>query len=206
MHFQIWSVHHVNKLRVKQCSHHWQWEMVNHVDIAADTQSDLPEAEAWRPKLQMTNSVTTTQSQYYYSLQLNKQMARYQTIFIPSDEVQEATQAFLFFLGGCRDTNRGDNSSLSSEGDSSHYSCKCSFTLCLRGQHLGGRKDIKAFSQSWQKNTGKWVDPAVLTRSDTGSVPCFHAELRCCDGQTAGSAQSFSRLTFISCHALLLLL
>lgn len=44
----------------------------------------------------MTNSVTTAQSQYYYSLQLNKQMARYQTIFIPSEEVQEATCEFLF--------------------------------------------------------------------------------------------------------------
>lgn len=135
MHFQIWSVHRVNKLRVKQCSHHWQWDMVSHVDIAADTESDLPEAGAWGPSLEMTNSVTTTQSQYYYSLQLNKQMARYQTIFIPSEEVQEATQGFLFLLGGCRDTNRGDNSSLCSEWDSSttaanvalHYAFAASF-------------------------------------------------------------------------------
>lgn len=36
----------------------------------------------------------------------------------------------------------------------------------LHGQCLGGRKDIKAFSQSWQKNTGKWVDPVVLTKKE----------------------------------------
>lgn len=53
-------------------------------------------------------------------------------------------------------------------------------TIRLHVQHLGGRKDIKAFSQSWQKNTGKWVDPAVLTKSGAGSarVPiAFHADL-----------------------------
>lgn len=37
-------------------------------------------------------------------------------------------------------------------------------------QRLSHRKDIKAFSQSWQKNTGKWVDPVVLTKGGTGSV------------------------------------
>lgn len=35
--FQILSLHHVNKLRVKQCSHHCQWVMVNDVDVAVDT-------------------------------------------------------------------------------------------------------------------------------------------------------------------------
>lgn len=45
MQFQILSLHHVNKHRVKQCSHHCQWMMVNDVNIAVDTESNLPEAE-----------------------------------------------------------------------------------------------------------------------------------------------------------------
>lgn len=106
-------------------------------------------------------------------------------------------KSFLFLLRGkttgFRDTNRGDNSSLCGEGTHrSAVALKDGFSQRLHSQHLGGRKDIKAFSQSWQKNTGKWVDPMVLTKSGAGSasVPCFHAELHCCDGWTAGKVQS----------------
>lgn len=35
--FQILSLHHVNKPGVKQCSHHWQWVMVNDVDVAVES-------------------------------------------------------------------------------------------------------------------------------------------------------------------------
>lgn len=76
MQFQILSLHHVNKLAAKQCSHHCQWLMVSDVDIAVDTQSNLPEAGTGGTKPEMTNSMTTKQSQYRYWLHLNKQMAR----------------------------------------------------------------------------------------------------------------------------------
>lgn len=39
--FQILSLHHVNKFRVKQCSHRCHRAMVSDVDIAVDTQSNL---------------------------------------------------------------------------------------------------------------------------------------------------------------------
>lgn len=87
----------------------------------------------------------------------------------------------LCFFWAIVETKTGDNSSPCNEWDSSHYSCKRSFTLCFCSQLLGGRKDIKAFSQSWQKNTGKCLDPAVLTRSGTGSVrvPFFLSRALC---------------------------
>lgn len=66
MQFQILSLHHVNKLNVKQCSHHCQRVIVNDVDIAADTLSNLPESGLGNTKLEMTNSMTTKPSQYHY--------------------------------------------------------------------------------------------------------------------------------------------
>lgn len=122
-------------------------------------------------------------------------MMRYQGIFIPSETLQETASVFLFLRGKTtefRDTNIGDNSSLYGEARCrSAVALKDGFSQRLHGQHLGGRKDIKAFSQSWQKNTGKWVDPVILTKSSAGSarVPCFHAELQCCDWWIAGKAQ-----------------
>lgn len=104
MPFQKLSLHHVNILRVKQCSHHCQWMMVNDVDIAVDTQSNLPEVGLWGTKLETTNPMATKQSQYHYRLHLNKQMATYQAIFIPSETVQETTQEF--FVSSERQNNR----------------------------------------------------------------------------------------------------
>lgn len=102
--------------------------------------------------------------------------------------------SFSFFWKAKQgDTNRGDNSSLCGEGTHrSAVALEDGFSLRLHGQRLGGRKDIKAFSQSWQKNTGKWADPVVLTKSGAGSarVPCVHAELHCSDGWIAGKPQS----------------
>ena len=45
-------------------------------------------------KLEATNPTATKQLQSHYWLRLNKQMARYQAIFIPSESVQETTQEF----------------------------------------------------------------------------------------------------------------
>lgn len=51
-------------------------------------------------KLETTSPVATKQSQYHYWPNLNKQMARYQAIFIPSERVQEmTTEIFCFFWG-----------------------------------------------------------------------------------------------------------
>lgn len=58
---------------------------VNDVDIAVDTQSNLPEA----------GLPGTKKSQYHYRSHLKKQMARYQTIFTPSETTQETAQEFF---------------------------------------------------------------------------------------------------------------
>lgn len=61
--FQSLSLHHVNTLRVKQCSHHCQWVIVNDVDSAVDTQSNLScEAQSWKrqtPRPQNNHSIIT---------------------------------------------------------------------------------------------------------------------------------------------------
>lgn len=184
--FQILSLYHVNKQWVKQCSHHCQWPMVNDVDIAVE--SGFWGTKAGKDKL--NNHKTITVSLLTPPKQTNGKISGniYSIWNCPGSE----TRGFLLRgkTTGFRDTNREDNCSLC--GEWTHRSAIALKDGRLHGQRLGGRKDIKAFSQSWQKNTGKWVDPAVLTKSGAGSarVPCFHAGLQCCDGWAAGKAQS----------------
>lgn len=167
--------------------------MVNDVDISVDTQSNLPETWLWDKV--GNDHKTITVSLLAQPKQTNGKISG--NIYSIWKSPGNDDRVFLFLLRGettgFRDTNRGDNSSLCHEGTQrSAVAVKDNFSEHLHGLRLGGRKDIQAFSQSWQKNTGKWVDPATLTKSGAGSmrVPCFHTELHCCDGQTASNAQS----------------
>lgn len=183
--FKILSLHRVNKLGVKQCTHRCQWVIINDVDIAVDTQSYLHRAGPRGTKLEAVSLLAPPK-------QTNGKISGniYPIWKCPGNH----TGVFCFF-GEAKQQglNRGDKSSLSSEGTHrSAVALEDGFSQRFHGQRLGGRKDIKAFSQSWQKNTGKWVDPVVLTKSRAGSarVPCFHTEPHCCGGWSAGKAQS----------------
>lgn len=93
--------------------------------------------------------MTTKQSQYHCVLLLNKQADRYQAIFIPSETVQEAKQEGAGRVCESLQTQIVDNSSVCAEGThGSAVALEDAFLQRLHGRRLGGRKDIKGFSQS----------------------------------------------------------
>lgn len=173
-----------------------QWMMVNDVDNAVNTHSNLPETGLWDPKLETANPMTTRQSPYHYwSTKTNKWQDIRQYLF-HLKQSRKPHKSFLFLLRGKTtgfgDTNSGDNCSNYRDGTRrSALALKDGFSECFHCLCLASRKDIKAFSQSWQKNTGKWADPATLTKSGAGSARmlCFYTELQCCDGWSAGKVQ-----------------
>lgn len=78
-------------------------------------------------------------------------MPIYLSIFTPSETVQEMKQQFLVScsLKTSEFTDRGDNGSLCGEGmRRGAVALKTGFSQGLHSQRLGGRKDIKGFSQS----------------------------------------------------------
>lgn len=157
--------------------------------------------------MQSSLSVGDSQWCWHYSRHssmrhhLNKQMARYQAIFIPSETVQETAQVFFFFVSSERQQGLETQTEETivhravRGHDAVRLPPRMAFHNTSTACVLEAGRILKLFSQSWQKNTGKWVDPGFLTKSSAGSarVPCFHTELHCCDGWTLLSC-GFSRL------------
>ena len=148
--FKYYHFYHLNKLGFRQCSHHCHWVMAPDVDTLIWVWSST----GCTAKLETTNSAATEQSQHHYWLHLNKQMGIYQAVFIPSVSVQEATQGFL--------SSERQNKETQTEETIVHCAARATRRRAVALKDgfalrpgLGGRKDIKAFSQSWQKNTGK---------------------------------------------------
>lgn len=96
---QILSLHHVNTPvsdnAVIAISGEWSMMLT-----LQSTLSLIFQRLDCETKLETTSPVATKQSQYHYWPNLNKQMARYQAIFISSERVQEmTTEIFCFFWG-----------------------------------------------------------------------------------------------------------
>lgn len=92
--------------------------------------------------------MTTKQSQYHYGLHLNKETARYQAIFIPSETVQEVKQEFFYFFWEAKQQGletQTEETIVHSAVKGTHRSAVALKDGRLHGQRLGGRKDIKVF-------------------------------------------------------------
>lgn len=146
--FKILSLHHVNKPRVKQCTHRCQWVIINDVDIAVDTQSYLHRGRTARHKAgsdKPNGHKTITVSLLAPPKQTNGKISGniYSIWKCPGNH----TGVFCFFgEAKQRGLNRGDKSSPSGEGTHrSSAALEDGFSQRFHGQRLGGRKDIKAF-------------------------------------------------------------
>lgn len=196
MPFKTLSSHHVNMLAVTQCSHLQRRVMLNDVDVAVDAQSDLRADGRRDTKWETTKPLSKNTIPVSLAIP-TKQTKGEISGNIYSIWVAPGNHTGVFvcvcFFGGFGDTNRRDNSSPCLEGTRQFRSCPRRWlfislsTVC----DLAAGRILRLFSQSWQKNTGKWVDPATLTKSGAGSarVPCLSAELHCCGGRNAGRPQ-----------------
>lgn len=196
MPFKTLSSHRVNMLAVTQCGHLQRRVMLNDVDVAVDAQSDLRADGRQDTKWETTKPLSKNTIPVSLAIP-TKQTEGEISGNIYSIWVAPGNHTGVFFrvcfFGGFGDTNRRDNSSPCLEGTRQFCSCprRWLFISLSTACDLAAGRILRLFSQSWQKNTGKWVDPATLTKSGAGStrVPCLSAELHCCGGWNAGRPQ-----------------